>query len=64
MYGKMSKDDANHFQLIKSFLGAALDDMKDFIKPLTRRKPDTFILLVGTNGLKFYPPNKIAIGPF
>ena len=50
--GKMSKDDPNHFYVVKPFPGATLEDMKDFIKPLTRKKPDKLILHVGTNNLK------------
>ena len=58
--GNMGKDDANHFYVVKSFSGATLKGMKDFIKPLTRRKPDKLILHVGTNDLKRNPPSEIA----
>jgi curved DNA-binding protein CbpA len=58
--GKMSKDDPNHFYVVKPFPGATLEDMKDFIKPLTRKKPDKLILHVGTNNLKHNPPSEIA----
>jgi hypothetical protein len=48
---KMSNDDANHFYVVKSFSGATLAE-RDFVKPLTRKKPDKRILHVGTNNLK------------
>ena len=34
--------------------------MNDFVKPLTRRKPDKLIMHVGTNDLKHSPPRHIA----
>ena len=45
---------------MKSFSGATLADMNDFVKPLTRRKPDKLIMHVGTNDLKHSPPRHIA----
>jgi hypothetical protein len=49
---KMSNDDAaNQFYVVKSFSGATLAE-RDFVKPLTRKKPDKLILHVGTNNLK------------
>ena len=35
--------------LFSDFSGATLADMKDFVKPLTRRIPDELILYVGTD---------------
>ena len=57
---KMSSGDPNHFYIVKSFSGATLADMSDFVKPLTRRKPDKLIMHVGTNDLKHSPPRHIA----
>ena len=57
---KMSSGDHNHFYIVKSFSGATLADMNDFVKPLTRRKPDKLIMHVGTNDLKHSPPRHIA----
>ena len=56
----MSSGDPNHFYIVKSFSGATLADMNDFVKPLTRRKPDKLIMHVGTNDLKHSPPRHIA----
>ena len=33
---------------VKSFSGSTAEDMKDYLKPLIRKKPDTIILHVGT----------------
>lgn len=57
---KMSSDDPDHFYVVKSFPGATLADMKDFLRPLTRRKPDKLTLHVGTNDLKHSQPRVIA----
>jgi hypothetical protein len=37
---------------VKSFSGSKIEDMKDYLKPLNRRKPDKIILHIGTNNLK------------
>ena len=37
---------------VKSFSGATVDDMKDFIKPILRKKPEKLILHIGTNDLR------------
>ena len=34
---------------VENFLGATIDDMYDYIKPLLKKYPDKIILLVGTN---------------
>ena len=39
---KMSSGDPDHFYIVKSFLGATLEDMSDFVKPLIRRKPTVY----------------------
>ena len=36
---------------VRSFPGATSEDLKDYIKPLIKKKPDTMILHVGTNDL-------------
>ena len=41
-----------YFSVVKSFLGATTQDMKDYIKPTIARKPDMVILHTGTNDLK------------
>ena len=38
--------------VIKSFLGAATQEMKDYIKLTTARKPEMIILHTGANDLK------------
>ena len=45
---------------ISSFLGANTEDMKDFLTPLLRKKPDELIIHIGTNNLQEESPNKIA----
>ena len=44
----------------KSFSGSTVEDMLDFSKPFTRRKPDEIILHVGTNNLRNEEPQQIA----
>ena len=34
---------------VKNFLGAVIDDMYDYVKPLLKKCPDNIILHVGTN---------------
>ena len=38
--------------IVKSFLGAAIQNMVDYTKSFVRRKPDMVILHAGTNDLK------------
>ena len=45
---------------ISSFPGANTEDMKDFLTPLLRKKPDELIINIGTNNLQEESPNKIA----
>ena len=45
---------------ISSFPGANTEDMKDFVTPLLRKRPDELILHIGTNNLQEESPNKIA----
>lgn len=37
---------------VKSFSGAKIDDMADFLQPVIRRSPDNIILHIGTNNIK------------
>ena len=37
--------------VVKSFPGATIEDMEDFVKPLLRKKPDNVVLHIGTNDL-------------
>ena len=46
--------------LWKAFSGATVEDMEDFIKPITRKSPNKVILHVGTNDLKNSTPKVIA----
>ena len=45
---------------MKAFPGATVEDMEDFIKPITRKSPNKVILHVGTNDLKNSTPKVIA----
>ncbi len=56
----MSKPDADHLYVVKSFSGATISDMEDFIKPITRKSPDKIILHVGANDLKISTPKVIT----
>ena len=42
----------NVFCIIKSFPGATLKEMRDYIKPSMARRPDMIVLHTGTNDLK------------
>ena len=55
--GKLSRE--AHVTL-RSFSGSTVDDMIDFVRPFTRRKPDELILHIGTNDLKGEEPQQVA----
>ena len=48
--------------VVKSFPGATIEDMKDFVKPLLRKKPDNVVLHIGTNDLNTREPRLTAEG--
>ena len=52
--------DAKKRVTVKSFSGATVEDMDDFVKPLLRKQPDTIVLHVGTNDLRNSEPQKVA----
>ena len=56
----MSGKDTDHFYCAKSFPGATISDMEDYVKPLTRKSPQKMILHVGTNDLRTSSPKAIA----
>ena len=45
---------------VKSFSGATLNDMSDFLKSTGRKQPDNLIIHAGTNGLRRSNPNEVA----
>ena len=45
---------------IKSFSGATVDDMSDFLKPTIRKKPNKLIIHAGTNDVRHSSPKVIA----
>ena len=45
---------------VKSFCGATLNDMSDFLKPTGRRQPDKLIIHASTNDLRRSNPNEVA----
>ncbi|RUA05886.1 MAG: hypothetical protein DSY43_03480 [Gammaproteobacteria bacterium] len=53
---------SNHSQrvTVKSFAGASVEDMSDFVKPLLRKQPDKIVLHIGTNDLRSSEPQTIA----
>ena len=46
--------------VVKSFSGASVNDMFDYIKPTIRQHPEHIILHVGTNDLKNSDPREVA----
>jgi len=47
---------------VKTFPGATVEDMSDYVMPSLRRKPTEVILHVGTNDVKSSEPREIAEG--
>ena len=47
---------------VKTFPGATVDDMSDYVMPSLRRTPTEVILHVGTNNVKSSEPREIAEG--
>ena len=45
---------------VKSFSGATVDDMSDFLKPTLRKHPDKLIIHVGTNDIRKSDPKIVA----
>jgi len=48
--------------VVKSFPGATTENMDNFVKPITRKKPGNVVLLVGTNDLNSQEPRLTAEG--
>ena len=60
MKNKINKSDKLY---VKSFSGANIDDMRDYIKPTLRRNPDLIILHAGSNELHTNKtPEQVADG--
>ena len=47
---------------VKSFSGATIEDMSDFMKPILRKKPEKVILHIGTNNLRKGDAKSVADG--
>ena len=47
---------------VKSFSGARITNMDDYLRPLLRKKPDEIILHVGTNNIRDESPRSVAEG--
>ena len=45
---------------VKSFSGATVEDMNDFLRPTTRRQPDKLVIHVGANNIQSSTPQNIA----
>ena len=52
----------NRHVSIKSFSGARVEDMEDYLKPLIRKEPDELILHMGTNNIRDDDPREVAEG--
>ena len=48
--------------VVKSFSGARIADMDDYLRPLLRKKPDEIILHVGTNNIRDESLRSVAEG--
>lgn len=46
--------------IVKSFSGATVNDMSDFLKPTARKQPDKLIIHAGTNDIRYSSPKEIA----
>ena len=57
---RLSNSD-NHV-VVKSFAGATISDMEDFLKPVIRKKPNSIILHVGTNDIEHDTAKRVAEG--
>ncbi len=44
--------DTNNHVVVKSFAGATIEDMGDYLKPVIHKEPESIILHVDTNDLK------------
>ena len=47
---------------VKSFSGARIADMEDYLRSLLRKGPDEIILHVGTNNIRDESPRSVAEG--
>ena len=47
---------------VKSFSGARIEDMEDYLKPLLRKEPDEIILHIGTNNIRDESAKDVASG--
>ena len=45
---------------VKSFSGATVDDMSDFLKPTIRKHPDKLVIHAGTNDIRKSDPKTVA----
>ena len=48
--------------VVKSFAGATISDMEDFLKPAIRKEPNSIILHVGTNDIEHDAAKRVAEG--
>ena len=53
---------ATNLVTVKSFSGATIEDMSDFMKPILCKKPEKIILHVGTNNLRKGDAKSVADG--
>ena len=56
---KMNAKDSTHYFVVKSFSGATVSDMDDYVKPLVRQSPDKLVLHIWTNDVKSSSPQEI-----
>ena len=48
--------DTNNHVVVKSFSGATIEDMEDYLKAVIRKEPESIVLHIGTNDL-----NKLSL---
>ena len=52
--------DTNNHVVVKSFSGATIEDMEDYLKPVIRKEPESIVLHIGTNDLNKLSPKQVA----
>ena len=52
--------DTNNHIVVKSFSGATIGDMEDYLKSVIRKEPESIVLHIGTNDLNKLSPKQVA----
>ena len=57
---EINKNVINYYTVLKTFLGATVEDMKSYMVPTLNKKPDGLIIHCGTNNLRTDRPEETA----